>query len=93
MTTQYFPGLDAGAIGDTRNAVHTYSQVLGDWLGSSLPRRKHWWQLTVHPSIAGISTGLVQAGIDFELELELGKDRLRGQVAGGEELTEPLSGW
>ena len=89
---QPFPRLDAAAIGDTRNAVHAYTQVLGDWLGSSLPRRKHWWQLTVHPSIEGISTGLIQAGIDFELELELGKDRLRARVAGGEDLSEPLAG-
>jgi len=92
MTTQHFPDLDAASIGDTRNAIHAYTQVLGDWLGSSLPRRKHWWQLTVRPSIEGISTGLVQAGIDFELELQLGKDRLRGQVAGGEDLSEPLAG-
>ena len=92
MKTREFPVLDAAAIGPTLNAVHAYTQVLGDWLGSSLPRRKHWWQLTVKPSIGGVSTGLVQAGIDFELELELAQDRLRGRVAGGEELSEPLAG-
>ena len=92
MTTSRFPRLDAAAIGPTLNAVHAYTQVLGDWLGSSLPRRKHWWQLTVKPSIGGVSTGLVQAGIDFELELELGQDRLRGRVSGGEELSETLAG-
>ena len=92
MKTQAFPVLDAAAIGPTLNAVHAYTQVLGDWLGSSLPRRKHWWQLTVKPSIGGVSTGLVQAGIDFELELELAQDRLCGRVAGGEELSEPLAG-
>ena len=42
-----FPRLDATEIGPTLNAVHAYTQVLGDWLGSSLPKRKHWWQLTV----------------------------------------------
>jgi len=89
---QAFPSLDTVAIGPTLNAVHAYTQVLGDWLGSSLPRRKHWWQLAVKPSIRGISTGLVQAGIDFELELELGQDRLRGRTANGEELSEPLAG-
>ena len=92
MKTQAFPILDATAIGPTLNAVHAYAQVLGDWLGSSLPRRKHWWQLTVKPSVRGVSTGLVQAGIDFELELELAQDRLRGRVAGGEALSEPLAG-
>ncbi len=92
MKTQAFPILDSAEIGPTLNAVHAYTQVLGDWLGSSLSRRKHWWQLTVQPSIKGISTGLVQAGIDFELEIELAQDRLRGQVAGGEEFSEPLAG-
>jgi hypothetical protein len=92
MTEPAFPNLDATAIGPTLNAVHAYTQVLGDWLGSSLARRKHWWQLTVKPSIGGISTGLVQAGIDFELELELGQDRLRGRVTSGQELSEPLTG-
>ena len=92
MKTQAFPILDATAIGPTLNAVHAYAQVLGDWLGASLPRRKHWWQLTVKPSIKGISTGLVQAGINFELELELAQDRLVGRVAGGKELSEPLAG-
>jgi hypothetical protein len=64
MTTRAFPSLDATEISPMLNAVHAYTQVLGDWLGSSLPRRKHWWQLTVKPSIAGVSTGLVQAVID-----------------------------
>ena len=90
--TRAFPSLDATEISPTLNAVHAYTQVLGDWLGSSLPRRKHWWQLTVKPSIAGVSTGLVQTVIDFELELELGKDRLRGWTANGAELSEPLAG-
>ncbi len=90
--TRAFPSLDATEIGPTLNAVHAYTQVLGDWLGSSLPRRKHWWQLTVQPSIGGISSGLVQAGIDFEFELDLAKDRLLGRVANGEEFSEPLSG-
>jgi hypothetical protein len=92
MRKQAFPILDASAMSPTLKAVHAYTQVLGDWMGSSLPRRKHWWQLTVQPSIRGISTGLVQAGIDFEFELDLEKDRLLGRVAGGEEFSEPLTG-
>jgi hypothetical protein len=90
--SQSFPSLDPLAIRATLNAVHAYTQVIGDWLGSGLPRRKHWWQLTVHPSIGGISTGLVQMGINFELELELGRDRLLGQVAGGGSFSERMAG-
>ena len=68
MTIQTFPTLDATAIGPTLNAVHAYAQVLGDWLGSSLPRRKHWWQLTVKPSVRGISTGLLPPGTTWHTE-------------------------
>jgi len=92
MNSRAFPSVDAAEIGPTLNALHAYTRVLGDWLGSSRQRRKHWWELAVYPSIGGISTGLVQAGIDFEFELELAKDRLRGRVAGGTEFSEPLAG-
>ena len=92
MTTQQFPELDVNEIVDTRDAVHAYAQVLGDWRAACLPHRKHWWEITVYPSARGLTTGLVQAGIDFELELDLNKDQLRGQVASGAKMSEPLGG-
>lgn len=92
MTAQIFPKLDANAIVETRDAIHAYSQVLGDWRASCLPHRKHWWEITVSPSVRGLTTGLINAGIDFELELDFSADQLRGQVAGGGELNEALAG-
>ncbi len=92
MATQRFPALDSTAIVDTRKALHAYAQILGGWRFSSLPRRKHWWQLGIVPSIRGLTTGVVHAGIDFELELDLVTDRLLGRVANGGEMGEPLAG-
>jgi len=92
MTTHAFPVLDAGDIVATRDAVHVYAQVIGDWRTSCLAHRKHWWQITVFPSVRGLTTGMIQAGIDFELELDLKADRLLAQVAGGDALSEPLGG-
>ncbi len=92
MTTHAFPELNAEEIAATRDAVHAYAQVIGDWRTSCLARRKHWWQITVSPSVRGLTTGMIQAGIDFELELDLKADRLLGQVAGGGTLSEPLGG-
>jgi hypothetical protein len=92
MTTPQFPDLDANAIVDTRDAIHAYAQVLGDWRASCLAHRKHWWEITVYPSIRGLSTGMVRANIDFELELDLTTSQLRGRVAGGEAMSEPLAG-
>jgi len=92
MTKHAFPDLDAKEIVATRDAVHVYAQVIGDWRTSCLAHRKHWWQITVCPSVRGLTTGMIQAGIDFELELDLKADRLLGQVAGGGTLSEPLGG-
>jgi hypothetical protein len=92
MTKQRFPTLDAAAIAETRDAVHAYAQVIGDWRTSCLAHRKHWWQITLYPSVRGLTTGMVQSGIDFELELDLKVDRLLGHVANGGELSEPLGG-
>lgn len=93
MTTQAFPALTAEAIAETRDAVHNYAQVIGDWRTSCLAHRKHWWQITVYPSVRGLTTGMIQApDMDFELELDLRADRLLAHVAGGNSLSEPLGG-
>jgi len=92
MSNRRFPALDPESVVDTREAVHTYAQILGNWRFSCLPRRKHWWQLGIVPSVRGLTTGQVQAGIDFELELDLAGDKLLGSVAGGGEMSEPLAG-
>jgi len=93
MTTKFFPKLDAGDFAATRDAVHAYSQVIGDWRTSCLAHRKHWWQISVRPSVHGVTTGLIQAtGMDFELELDLQSDRLLAHVAGAGSLSESLGG-
>jgi len=92
MTTHNFPELNPEEIVATRDAVHVYAQVIGDWRTSCLAHRKHWWQITVRPSVRGLTTGMIQARIDFELELDLKADRLLAHVAGGGTLSEPLGG-
>jgi hypothetical protein len=92
MTKYIFPKLHAEEIAETRDAVHAYAQVIGDWRSSCLAYRKHWWQITVYPSVRGLTTGMIQTGIDFELELDLQADRLLAHVAGGGNLSEPLGG-
>ena len=92
MNNQNFPGLDPDVIAPTRDALHAYSQVLGSWPEACRPRRKHWWHISLRPTVRGLSTGLVHANIDFELQLDLRASVLSGQVAGGGELGESLQG-
>ncbi len=92
MSTADFPALDHSAIAGTRDALHAYARVLGDWLKSCRARRKHWWHASLRPSLNGLTTGVVHAGIDFELELSLREGLLHGRTSTGAQLSEPLRG-
>ncbi len=92
MTTQHFPMLDDSSIVVTRNALHAYARILGDWLKRCRAKRKHWWHASLRPSLNGLTTGVVHAGTDFELELDLRVSRLQGRTSTGEQLCEPLQG-
>ncbi len=91
MANHNFPALDASALGDTRDACHAYAGVLGGWTTSCRQRRKHWWQLSLRPSLQGVTTGMIHAdGVHFELALELAINQVRGEIAGGGQFSQPL---
>lgn len=91
MPLNRFPELDPDAIVETRDALHAYSRVLGDRLKSVRARRKHWWHASLRPSLRGLTTGVMHAGADFELELDLVASRLLVRMA-ETDLSEDLSG-
>lgn len=76
MSARQFPALDAGALAPTRDAVHAYAQVLGNWAEGRRRRRKHWWHISLRPSIRGLTTDVIRNAPDFELELDLVNSRL-----------------
>ena len=92
MTAQRFPDLDAHSITGTRDALHAYARVVGAWLKTCQPKRKHWWHASLRPSLSGLSTGVIHAGVDIELELNLIESQLRGRTSVGERMTESLHG-
>lgn len=92
MKNRNFPQLDPSGADDTRKALHAYSRVLGAWLKSCRPKRKHWWHASLRPSLAGLTTGVVGAGTSFELQLDLRDNMLLGRILEGAQLTEPLHG-
>lgn len=84
--------INADAIGQTHAALHAYARVIGALLKATRPRRKHWWHASLRPSLRGLSTGIVYADTNFELELDLIHSRLRISNAGHLAFSERLSG-
>jgi len=77
------PELDFRATSGTRDALHSYARVLGNVLKSCRPKRKHWWHASLLPSLTGLTTGVVNAGADFELALNLRDSKLVGRTSAG----------
>ena len=90
MMTHEFPVLDSQSIHMTKNALHAYARVLGDWTSACRKRRKHWWHASLQPSINGLTTGIIYADINFELELNLRRGLMLGQTSTGKYLSETL---
>ena len=82
MSIYRFPDLDPDATRATRDALHAYARVLGDWLKSTRARRKHWWQASLRPSLNGLTTGVIYGAIDFEIELDFIASQLRLRTTG-----------
>ena len=84
MAANALPALPAEDLTGTRLVCHACARLLGGWTASCRSRRKHWWQLSLRPSLRGVRTGLLHAGeVDFELELDLAAAALRCETADG----------
>ena len=92
MAIPQFPALDDASLVLTRNALHAYARVLGGWLQCCRARRKHWWHASLRPSLNGLTTGVVHAGVDYEIELNLRQSQLQVQTSTGEGFSETLHG-
>ena len=84
MATKHFPLLDEQTIAATRDGLHAYSRILGAWLKSCRTKRKHWWHASLRPSLNGLTTGVINGEIDFEIELDLRNSRLLIRTATGD---------
>ncbi len=87
-----FPVLDVDAMRETRDALHACSRVLGDTLKASRSKRKHWWHASLRPSLTGLTTGVVHATVDFEIELSFRDSELLVRKANGAQAQESLRG-
>lgn len=81
MSDSLYPVLDNSDVFlDTRDAMHAYARVLGDCLKASRSKRKHWWHASLRPSLNGLSTGVVRAVTDFEIELDFHRASLHARA-------------
>jgi hypothetical protein len=87
-----FPALDPDEIIVSRDALHAYARILGDWLKSTRVQRKHWWHASLRPSLNGLTTGVIHSNIDFEIELSLQASAINVNVSTGERMCEELRG-
>ena len=87
-----FPKLEPHSPDPTRDALHAYARVMGDWLKSCRPKRKHWWHASLRPSLAGLTTGTVHAATNFELVLDLRESVLLAHTSAGSKLSASLDG-
>jgi len=87
-----FPQLDETDVADTRDALHAYARILGNYLKICRPKRKHWWHASLRPSLNGLTTGVVHADIDFELELDIRQSQLCGRTSNGANFEATLQG-
>ena len=92
MTAQHFPNLDQNDFVETRNALHAYSRVLGDWLKACRPKRKHWWHASLRPSLVGLTSDVIHADIDFEIELNLHESLLQVKTTSAGDFQQTLHG-
>ena len=77
-----FPALDnSAAFLETRDAMHAYARVLGDCLKARRGKRKHWWHASLRPSLNGLTTGVVRATTDFEIELDFRRASLHARAS------------
>jgi len=91
MADEKFPEIDAAAIDATRQAVHAYARIAGEWCKAARKKRKHWWHASLRPSLYGLTTGVVYAGTGFEVELDLVASRIHVRTC-TTTLSERLSG-
>jgi len=98
MTTHGFPDLDPAAIAGTRDALHAYALVVGDYPAALRARRKHWWHISLRPSFDGMSTGVIRSkprgadATDFEMVLDPAHSLVQARCANGQVLSESMRG-
>ncbi len=71
------PALPLNEWDKTKMTLHLYIQIVGKIRLKSMPRKNHWWNITLHVTPKGITTGLMpyEKGC-FEIQFNFIRHRL-----------------
>lgn len=87
-----WPALPYRSWEETRQSLHTWSQLVGMTRMAHTPTVNEWWNVGLQPSARGLATGPIPHGNrEFELELDLVGQALHVRTSDGE--TRSLALW
>ena len=71
------PALKLSDWNSTRDTLHQYAGIIGEFRTQYMPKSKHWWHITLNVSARGLTTTpFPVAGQNIELTLNLVTDQL-----------------
>jgi hypothetical protein len=80
------PALPYDAWEPTKTTLHLWAQVVGKIRLALAPPRNHWWHVTLHLDVRGITTGPLPAGgRTLSIDFDLIDHRLRVRTSDGAE--------
>lgn len=93
-SSDLFPSLRLADWQPTRDAIHSYAQVLGKIREALTPRQRHWWHISLQVTQEGLCTlpiPLAPSGQSFRLLLDLRQHRLTVDTPDRSSWTLPLA--
>lgn len=66
-----WPALPLEGWRETKETLHRYCQMIGKVRLALAPFRNHWWHVTLHVTVDGLTTGMVPVGDGRAVEVRL----------------------
>ena len=72
MKNNKWPDLPLSSWEDTHDLLHLLSQIVGKIKLQFVPFKNHWWNISFHNSVRGLSTGIIPCGEQcFEMDFDM----------------------
>ncbi len=85
MTHAAWPALPYDAWKDTYETLHMWMQIVGKVRLARMPWQNHTWQVTLYPTVFGLTTGRMPYGEDaFEIDFDFVAHELNVRTSRGE---------